>query len=96
MTAAILDGKALASQLREETAEKVARFVGEYQSAPCLAAVLVGDDPASEIYVRNKQRACERAGIPLTLRMQPGYDHSYYFIASFIGDHIAHHAALLR
>ncbi|MBJ6979943.1 MULTISPECIES: S-formylglutathione hydrolase [unclassified Luteimonas] len=42
------------------------------------------------------QAACDAAGHPLTLRMQPGYDHSYYFIASFIGDHIAHHAAALR
>lgn len=40
--------------------------------------------------------ACARAGHPLQLRLQPGYDHSYYFIASFIGDHIAHHAAALR
>src|SRR5690606_33226039 len=35
------------------------------------------------------QAACDAAGHPLQLRMQPGYDHSYYFIASFIGDHIA-------
>ena len=42
------------------------------------------------------QAAAEAAGHPLSLRMQPGYDHSYYFIASFIGDHIAHHAAALR
>ncbi|MBB3342488.1 S-formylglutathione hydrolase [Luteimonas sp. RC10] len=42
------------------------------------------------------QAACEAAGHPLELRMQPGYDHSYYFIASFIGDHIAHHAGALR
>ena len=42
------------------------------------------------------QAACEAAGHPLTLRLQPGYDHSYYFIASFIGEHIAHHAAALR
>ena len=42
------------------------------------------------------QAACETAGHPLELRMQPGYDHSYYFIASFIGDHIAHHARALR
>ena len=42
------------------------------------------------------QAACEAAGHPLQLRMQPGYDHSYYFIASFIGEHIAHHAAALR
>ncbi|HTV86892.1 MAG TPA: S-formylglutathione hydrolase [Dyella sp.] len=40
--------------------------------------------------------AADAAGYPLTLRMQPGYDHSYYFIASFIGEHIAHHAAALR
>ena len=40
--------------------------------------------------------ACEAAGHPLILRMQPGYDHSYYFIASFIGEHIAHHAHALR
>lgn len=40
--------------------------------------------------------ACDTAGHPLTLRMQPGYDHSYYFIASFIGEHVAHHAAVLR
>jgi len=42
------------------------------------------------------QAACTAAGHPLTLRMQPGYDHSYYFIASFIGEHLAHHAAALK
>ena len=42
------------------------------------------------------QAACDAAGHPLTLRMQPGYDHSYYFVASFIGEHVAHHAAALR
>ena len=42
------------------------------------------------------QAAAAEAGHPLTLRMRPGYDHSYYFIASFIGEHIAHHAAALR
>jgi S-formylglutathione hydrolase len=42
------------------------------------------------------QAAADATGHPLTLRMQPGYDHSYYFIASFIGEHIAHHAAALR
>ena len=42
------------------------------------------------------QQACEAAGHPLTLRLQPGYDHSYYFIASFIGEHLAHHARALR
>ncbi|MDH5824614.1 S-formylglutathione hydrolase [Luteimonas sp. RD2P54] len=42
------------------------------------------------------QAACERAGHPLQLRMRAGYDHSYYFISSFIGEHIAYHAAALR
>ncbi|WP_050435744.1 S-formylglutathione hydrolase [Chondromyces crocatus] len=41
------------------------------------------------------RRACEEVGHPLTLRMQPGYDHSYYTIATFIGDHLEHHAAAL-
>ena len=41
------------------------------------------------------KQACESADYPMTLRMQPGYDHSYYFIASFIGDHLAFHAANL-
>lgn len=42
------------------------------------------------------EAACARAGIPLTLRMQPGYDHSYYFISTFMADHIAWHAERLR
>lgn len=42
------------------------------------------------------QDACIAAGHPLTLRLQPGYDHSYYFIQSFIGEHIAHHATALK
>jgi S-formylglutathione hydrolase len=41
------------------------------------------------------EAACATAGQPLTLRMHPGYDHSYYFIASFVADHLAHHAAAL-
>ena len=42
------------------------------------------------------QAACAEAGHPLQMRLQPGYDHSYYFIESFIGEHIAHHAAALK
>ena len=42
------------------------------------------------------QDACDAVGHPLELRMQPGYDHSYYFIASFMGDHVAHHAKALK
>jgi len=42
------------------------------------------------------QATCVAAGHPLDLRLRPGYDHSYYFIASFIGEHLAHHAAALH
>ena len=42
------------------------------------------------------REACDQAGHPLTLNLRAGYDHSYYFIASFIGEHIAHHARALR
>lgn len=42
------------------------------------------------------EAACQQSGHPLHLRRRPGYGHSYYFIASFIGEHIAHHAAALR
>ena len=40
--------------------------------------------------------ACAAAGIPLKLRMQAGYDHSYFFISTFIEEHLRHHAAALR
>jgi S-formylglutathione hydrolase len=42
------------------------------------------------------QGACEKAKIPLTLRRQPGYDHSYYFISTFMGDHLRWHAERLK
>ncbi|AWH30445.1 MULTISPECIES: S-formylglutathione hydrolase [unclassified Stenotrophomonas maltophilia group] len=50
----------------------------------------------TQLQPQRLQQACEAVGHPLTLRLQPGYDHSYYFIASFIGEHIAHHAKALR
>jgi S-formylglutathione hydrolase len=51
---------------------------------------------ADQLQPQRLVEACAQAGRPLSLRLRPGYDHSYYFIASFIGDHIAHHAAALR
>ena len=63
MTAAILDGKAMSKEIRAEVADHVAQFTEESGVTPCLAAVLVGDDPASQVYVRNKQKGCEKAGI---------------------------------
>ncbi len=63
MTARILDGKALAQRKREAIAESVTHLREQHDVIPGLAAVLVGDDPASEIYVRGKHRACEAAGM---------------------------------
>jgi methylenetetrahydrofolate dehydrogenase (NADP+) / methenyltetrahydrofolate cyclohydrolase len=63
MPASILDGKALAEKIRAEVAEEVKTFVDARGTIPCLAAVLVGNDPGSQVYVRNKQKACEKAGI---------------------------------
>ncbi len=72
MPATILDGKQLAQQLRSELAEEVIEFIQNNGAVPCLAAVLVGDNPASEVYVRNKQRACEAVGIESQLHRLPG------------------------
>ena len=63
MAARILDGKQLAQQIRSELAEEVIEFIQNNAVVPCLAAVLVGEDPASEVYVRNKRKACEAVGI---------------------------------
>jgi len=66
MTAAkarILDGKALSARLREGMREDVAALTALHGRAPGLAVILVGDDPASHVYVRNKKRACENIGI---------------------------------
>ncbi|MCH8745403.1 MAG: bifunctional methylenetetrahydrofolate dehydrogenase/methenyltetrahydrofolate cyclohydrolase FolD [Chloroflexi bacterium] len=63
MMAKILDGAALAKQVRGEVAAGVAEMQQKHQVTPGLAAVLVGDDPASAIYVRNKGRACDEVGM---------------------------------
>ncbi|MCA9075575.1 MAG: bifunctional methylenetetrahydrofolate dehydrogenase/methenyltetrahydrofolate cyclohydrolase FolD [Planctomycetaceae bacterium] len=67
MAAEIIDGKAIAAGLRERIGRETSAFVEQTGVTPHLAAVLVGDDPASAVYVRNKQRACEKAGIKSTL-----------------------------
>jgi len=71
MTAAILDGKALASQIRKELTEEVVDFIQNNGVMPALAAVLVGSDPASEVYVRSKRRDCEQVGITSQLHRLP-------------------------
>jgi len=59
----VVDGMALARELRAEIAAEVAAIVAAGHRPPCLAVVLVGDDPASLSYIKGKRRACERAGI---------------------------------
>src|SRR5688572_31508549 len=61
--AQILDGRSSADAIKREVADEVRELNRTRGVAPCLAAVLVGDDPASAVYVRNKVRACEEVGI---------------------------------
>lgn len=67
------------------------------QKLPILVDQGLADDfLQAELKPELLESACEQHQHPLTLRMQPGYDHSYYFISSFIGDHIKHHAEHLN
>lgn len=63
MTAQLIDGKSIAATVRQQVAEKVSARREAGARAPGLAVVVVGDDPASQVYVNNKHRACEQAGI---------------------------------
>jgi methylenetetrahydrofolate dehydrogenase (NADP+)/methenyltetrahydrofolate cyclohydrolase len=63
MTARIIDGKIIAAELRARVADEVARVRHEHQFTPGLAVVLVGNDPASEVYVRSKAKATREAGL---------------------------------
>ncbi|MDH4106662.1 MAG: bifunctional methylenetetrahydrofolate dehydrogenase/methenyltetrahydrofolate cyclohydrolase FolD [Gammaproteobacteria bacterium] len=71
MTAKVIDGKQIAEQTRAEAAAGAAGLKARTGVVPHLAAVLVGDDPASAVYVRNKQIACEKAGFKSTLHRLP-------------------------
>ena len=73
MTAKLLDGKQLAQTMQTEIAAEAAAFVKQHSIRPGLAAVLVGDNPASQVYVRNKRKACEKAGIDSWLHELPGH-----------------------
>jgi methylenetetrahydrofolate dehydrogenase (NADP+)/methenyltetrahydrofolate cyclohydrolase len=63
MSARMIDGKAVAAAVRERVKVDVAAYTEETGRVPGLATVLVGEDPASEIYIRNKRRACEEVGM---------------------------------
>ncbi|KRP13241.1 MAG: bifunctional 5,10-methylene-tetrahydrofolate dehydrogenase/5,10-methylene-tetrahydrofolate cyclohydrolase [Sphingobacteriales bacterium BACL12 MAG-120813-bin55] len=67
----ILDGKALSAQIREELAQDVAAFIAAGGKQPHLAAILVGDDGASQTYVKSKVKGCEQTGMRSTLLRFP-------------------------
>ena len=76
-----------ASELVKTATEKLPILIDQGQADEFLEA---------QLQPWRLQEAADAAGHPVILRMQPGYDHSYYFISSFIGEHIAHHARALR
>ena len=63
MSFELIDGKLVSNNIRQEIKEKVSSLLSKHSQVPGLAAVLVGDNPASEIYVRNKRKACADVGI---------------------------------
>ena len=64
---------------------------------PILIDQGTGDEfLAEQLYPQHLSEACDERGFPLLLRMQEGYDHSYHFIATFIGEHLAYHAEALE
>jgi methylenetetrahydrofolate dehydrogenase (NADP+)/methenyltetrahydrofolate cyclohydrolase len=71
MPTRIIDGKAIAEQIRQEIAQGVREFTHRVGQPPGLAAVLVGDNPASQVYVRNKRKACAEVGIASWLHELP-------------------------
>lgn len=91
--AAYLGGNPAAWQAHDATA-LIAQPLSE--RLPLLVDQGEADEFLPQLRPDLLQAACERAGHPLTLRMHAGHDHSYYFMASFMADHMAHHAAALR
>ena len=63
MTAKLIDGKAIAAEVRQSVKQRIDKRLANNQRPPGLAVILVGQDPASEIYVRNKRKACDEAGV---------------------------------
>ena len=93
--------KALAAYLGEDPAawrahDAVALIAGARERLPLLVDQGEADEFLPQLRPELLRAACDAAGHPLTLRLHPGYDHGYYFIASFIAEHVAHHARALR
>jgi methylenetetrahydrofolate dehydrogenase (NADP+)/methenyltetrahydrofolate cyclohydrolase len=73
LSAVLLDGQAIAEQIRGELAARVESYRSRTGTVPGLAVVLVGDDPASHVYVRNKENACRKAGISGIVHRLPAH-----------------------
>src|SRR5689334_23170669 len=71
VSARILDGKAIAAEIQGELAQRIGAFILASGVTPRLVAVLVGEDPASEVYVRNKRKTCEKLGMASELIRLP-------------------------
>ncbi|WP_444677639.1 bifunctional methylenetetrahydrofolate dehydrogenase/methenyltetrahydrofolate cyclohydrolase FolD [Halomonas sp. E19] len=83
MTAQLIDGKGIAAQVRQQVARQIEARRAEGKRIPGLAVVIVGEDPASHVYVSNKHRACEQAGI-LSFRHELPSDTSQQALESLI------------
>jgi methylenetetrahydrofolate dehydrogenase (NADP+)/methenyltetrahydrofolate cyclohydrolase len=93
VAAQVLDGKAIAQQIQSELAEEVISFIQDSGFVPCLAAVLVGEDAASQVYIRNKRRVCQNVGIDSKLHQLPAgtsEDELLELIARLNKDHAIH------
>jgi methylenetetrahydrofolate dehydrogenase (NADP+)/methenyltetrahydrofolate cyclohydrolase len=81
----ILDGKALAKKIQQELASEVATLLPKHGRPPGLAVLMVGDNPASAVYVKNKEKACKRVGIASFGQHFPG-DATFEQLAAAIAD----------
>ncbi len=89
VSATIIDGTAVARQILADTAERAARFTQAHGRAPCLATVLVGDDPASHTYVRMKANRCAATGLASQqhrLSASAGTDDAVALVAALAAD----------
>ena len=81
----VIDGKAVAAELRVQVADRVAEFEARHGRVPSLTTILVGDDPASNVYVNNKHKACAEVGIDSADERLPS-DTSTEYLAGLIED----------
>ncbi|MCK4678768.1 MAG: bifunctional methylenetetrahydrofolate dehydrogenase/methenyltetrahydrofolate cyclohydrolase FolD [Bacteroidales bacterium] len=67
----LIDGKKIAEEIKDELARDIAHYIDHEDRVPHLAAVLVGNDPASQTYVKNKEKACQRVGMTSSIYKYP-------------------------